>query len=460
MTSRHIALKSPIRTRRPALVAVLLLAAATILSPATFAQQGLADLIPNLFDRDIFLFETEQFDHSTHFIDEGARLSEVGNAINQSLVTQLSTFPLASPSGGFTFTYDSTLGTFTRNSESFGSLFAERALTNGKGRWSIGFSYQSAQWDSIDNLDFDGDLAFQLTHEDTNRDTTTQDFFFEGDIIQATTLLSLESTTSVLFVNYGVTDNVEVSVAIPYLDVDLSATARLDIERLATGATSPIHSWDGSGRTQEVRSDSASSSGIGDVVLRSKWKFTGGPRGGWAAAIDLRLPTGDERDLLGTGATQAKLFIIGSKEYGTFSPHVNLGYTFSSGGNDFVESFPDELNYTLGFDWAATPRFTLAADLLGRTLFDAVRLVSSDDDFLFCTQPGQGPFCTAGATTTVQRPVVDAETGDLNLLLGSLGVRFNPVGNLLISLNGLYSLSDDGLQDNDIIPVVALEYTF
>ena len=36
--------------------------------------------------------------------------------------------------------------------------------------------------------------------------------------------------------------------------------------------------------------------------------------------FDLRLPTGDEEDLLGTGATQARLTVIGSGSFGRFAP--------------------------------------------------------------------------------------------------------------------------------------------
>ena len=48
-------------------------------------------------------------------------------------------------------------------------------------------------------------------------------------------------------------------------------------------------------------------------------------------SIDLRLPTGDEDDLLGTGATQTKVQFIASGEYGLFAPHASFGYTFSNG---------------------------------------------------------------------------------------------------------------------------------
>jgi hypothetical protein len=219
----------------------------------------------------------------------------------------------------------------------------------------------------------------------------------------------------------------------------------LSIDPLATG-TRGIHRFpDGSTAQRFAASDSAS--GIGDVLLRGKWRVAADSP--WAIALDLRLPTGDDEDLLGTGATQAKPYVVWSRPSGAFAPHVNLGYTFTTGG----ESIPDELDYTLGFDWAANPRATIAVDLVGRMLFD-VRTVDSHSR-------------TVQFTTTTGGPVQSAEVADLafanddlNLLLGSAGVRWNVSGSLLLTLNAIFSLSDDGLQDTGVVPFVGLDYSF
>ena len=181
-----------------------------------------------------------------------------------------------------------------------------------------------------------------------------------------------------------------------------------------------------------------------------------------ALAADVRLPTGDEQDLLGTGATQTKLFVIGSTGWGSFSPHVNLGYTFSSGGGDLAGDIPDEINYSLGLDWAVHPRVTLNADFVGRTLRDAVRLEAELEEFPFCTMrstPGP-PVCAPGATAVENLPELSGTESDLDLWFGAAGLRFNPVGNLLISANALFSLGDEGLQSDDVLPVVSIDYSF
>jgi len=439
---------------------------AALLGAAPAASDDLADLIPNLFDTDIFLRPpgAGQPSHSTHFVDEGDRLRSTGNVINQALVTQLSTFPIASTSGGFTYQYDASVGSFTRSSESFGPLFTERAQTIGKGKWNVGFSYLSASYDTIDDLDLDGGgLVFHLRHEDTNLDDTTTNFFFEGDVIEADTAIDLDSETATAFFTYGINDRFDVAIAAPIVSVDLEARSLLTITPLATTGLDPaIHAFpDGSSTRPE--SDSGSASGIGDLLVRAKYRLTGESSSGLAVAADVRLPTGDEEDLLGTGVTQTKLFVIGSTGWGSFSPHLNLGYTFSSGDSEVAGEIPDEYNYSLGLDWAAHPRVTLTAEFVGRTLRDAIRLEENQTEFAFCSQrstaPGP-PVCAPGASRIEVLPELNASRSDLDLWLGAAGVRFNPTGNFLVSADVLFALSDEGLQNDDVIPVLSLDYSF
>ena len=83
------------------------------------------------------------------------------------MVVQLSTAPIGSSSGGFSYAFDPTLGTFRRASSSFGPLFAERAATIGRGRFSAGFNYQHSSYDRFEgsNLD-DGSIKFYLRHQE------------------------------------------------------------------------------------------------------------------------------------------------------------------------------------------------------------------------------------------------------------------------------------------------------
>ena len=450
--------------RNPWLRPLVALAAALAVTASPAAADGLADLIPNLFGTEVRLASNPDptRDHSAHFIDEQLALVATGQALNESLVTQLSTIPLASSAGGFTYIFDPALGTFTRSTDSFGPVFAERAQTIGKGKWNFGINYLQASYDTLSELGLDqGDIEFQLRHLDLDPVDDHQNPFFEGDLVNVNTFLDVDTQQTVFFGNYGIGERFDLSVAVPVVNVELDATARLTVDRLTTSAIPGIHQFPeavagcsvSADRAVAECSDSGSASGVGDILMRGKYRFTdfaGG--GGLAGALDLRLPTGDEEDLLGSGIGQAKALLIATGELGPVAVHGNLGYAISSGDSDVVSDLPDELSYTFGLDFAPHPRVTIVGELVGRTLFDATQPVITQETFAF-TLP-------SGGTGSAQRPVVSFQEEDLDLLLGAFGLKVNPGGNLLLSATALWSLSDDGLQDDDVIAVVGAEYSF
>jgi hypothetical protein len=257
----------------------------------------------------------------------------------------------------------------------------------------------------------------------------------------------------VVYANYGVTERFDLSVAVPFQDVSLSAAIDTQVEPLATSADPfIIHQFDTAGATTKTYLETGTASGVGDVLVRAKYNFLRKPSASLAAFADLRLPTGDENELLGSGATQTKLSLVAGGGTGRFSPRASLGYTFSSGGSEFTGDLPDEVYYTAGFDVVVHPRVTLTADFIGRTLLDYQTLVDRDRTFNF-------RFRTDPTPRTAVRSEVGAQTSNVSLLLGTAGLKINPVGNLLVIANVLFKLGDKGLQD-DITPVFGIGYTF
>lgn len=412
----------------------------------------LAELIPSLFDRTIVLAATG---HQAHFLDSSAGLREAGRQINASILSQITTFPVSSSAGGFTFHFDPALGVATRSTESFGPIFAERAETIGKGKWNVSVKQLSFDYDSIDGLELErGDLALSFTHLDTNGDGTTVETVYEGDLVLAAARLALSSQTTVLSANVGLADRFDLSVTVPLVRVELAATLETHIERLATeGLEDPPAHLFADGSDSAAFRATGSADGVGDILLRGKWQALAAEGRGLALALDLRLPTGDEEDLLGTGATQARLTVIGSGSFGRFAPHANLSYAVYQGDDGPAGELPDEAGFTAGFDWALHPRVTLAADLLWRTLFDANQLQADHATHLYKPH-GQT------AIQSYQRPVLETERDDLNLLSTSIGVKVNLWSQVLATVNLLAVHSDDGLTDEDLIPLFALEYSF
>ena len=435
--------------------AVFCAIASFFLSPQASHAQELANILTTLFDAQhpVVLAQTG---HQAHFSLENNglnRLNATAALLNKNISYQLSSFPLGSSSGGFTFTLDPALGTLNRTTDSFGPLFAERALTSGKGKLTLGSTYQRSSFDRFEGNDLrDGEIHSTLTHQQIEG----RDLHFEGDIIDAAFFIDLKTDTFTVFANYGVTDRFDVGLAVPIQRVDLTARVALTILNVASGPdANQVHFFTDGGLTSE-RGDTGSASGIGDVVLRGKLGLIQGDWGGLAAGADVRLGTGDAANLLGTGSTQVKGFLIASGGKSRFSPHVNAGYTFT-GDSDQFGVLPDEISYAAGFDTAVTPRLTFNADLVGRMLLDAERLAQTDVEYryrLFNDPVGTTP------RSTVRQELLASEPGNLNLLLGAVGLKFNPTGRLLLSGNLLISLSkDNGLQDT-LTPVFAIDYNF
>jgi hypothetical protein len=439
------------RRTSPAVFAAIAL---MFLLPQTSRAQGrpLSEILTGLYTNENPLILTNN-SHAAHFASASTTsFAQTAQLLNKNISYQLSSFPLGSSSGGFTFTLDPALGTLNRTTDSFGPLFAERALTSGRGKLTLGSSYVHSTYDKFEGKELeDGEIHTTLQHVDI----PTINSHFEGDLIDAAFRLKLQTDTFALFANYGVTDRLDLGVVLPLQRVKLDAQIDLTILNIATsGDAVPSHVF-ANNTLNDTRIDGGDASGIGDVVLRGKLGLAQGDWGGVAAGVDVRLPTGDAADLLGTGSTQVKGYLIASGGKSRFSPHVNAGYTFT-GESDTFGVLPDEINYAAGFDAALSSRLTFNADVVGRALLDAERLVDADVTYNY--RVASDPL---GTRRTVTRTEITAgQAGTLNLLLGSVGLKFNPSGRLLLSGNLLISLSkDNGLQDT-LTPVFAIDYNF
>jgi len=414
---------------------------------------------------------TKRPDHTAHFFQGSqAELEKAGALMNGAIATQFTTYPVGYSSGGFTYTFDPSTNTDRRTSRSFGPSFADRPLTIGRNRWNLALNYQRMTFDSLDGKDLKGDIHFYLPHNDCCGATPpgpdgglAKDgkAVFEQDIMEATLSMELSANVVALSTTYGVTDRFDLGLAVPIISIDMNARLdtrliRLGSEASATINNVPIHAFPGGSLVNpNPPTASASATGIGDIVIRGKYAFmkAKGGEAGAAVIVDLRLPTGDKENLLGTGTAQARFGLAASTAFGAFFPHVNLGYTVSGKGyvNELAPTLqqPDEANYTFGFDGALTSNVTVTADVVGRTLLDP----SS-----FTDQTEQFP-CVSCPPLTSSFQQFSIATGNTNLLFGTAGIRFNPARNLLISGNVLFPLRDAGLVDK-LTPVIGLEYAF
>lgn len=424
------------------------------LTPAmVFAQTasgGLLDQMYNLFVNSVVIARTPGgtgvIAHEPIFANDPTVTAVTGliSQISQQIGSQVANFPLGSSAGGFTYSYDPALGTFSRTTESFGPAFAERAVTIGKGKFSVGVNYVHARYDSIDGRSLeDGDIKFYLIHQPLNPPS-----YVQGDVIEAALKMKLTTSTTAFLANYGITDRLDVGVAIPLVRTSMDLTYHATIRDFATRVVSPTTHVFSDGTKQRDFTSEGSAAGIGDVILRSKYVLLRRGAQGVAAGLDLSLPTGNELDMLGSGVTQTRLFFISSGVVGSrISPHVNVGYTLASGENG-----NDQFGYVGGVEVMMTPRATFVGDILGRTYRNALRL----GDISFTQRFQQGPSAPQETTTL---DTISVTSKSLASILGSAGVKFNPGQNFLISAHLLFPLSDAGLRTR-ITPVIGFDITF
>lgn len=412
---------------------------------------NLRDLILDLVQNGITLARpAEGIDHSAHFI--GADSDQFGALISltEDIALQVASFPLSTSAGGFSYVFDADLGVLTRSSESFGPIYTDRAVTIGKGRVNVGVSYNHYTFDSIDDASLrDGDLYLVFTHEDTNGDGGSLLANYEGDIVTGQLQLKIQSSTTTIVSTYGLTDRFDVGFAVPVVSVDIVANTTANIRRIATGPESPIHQFE-NGTSTDSFGQEGSATGVGDIVVRGKYRLGGTTRAGMAMAVDLRLPTGEERNLHGTGAFQAKGALVASFERNGFAPHASVGYAYNT------DDVPSEIPHFLGVEWAPDQRVTFIADFLGRYVMDTVNVEIQEQTFT----ARQGGTSVEQQEITAVYPEIALLDGESRYYAsGAIGVKMMLRDNLLVSFNGLFSMSKSGLADR-FTPLLGIDYSF
>jgi hypothetical protein len=217
------------------------------------------------------------------------------------------------------------------------------------------------------------------------------------------------------------------------------------------------------------------------MSIRAKYNFLRGDVTSLAAGLDLRLPTGDKDELLGTGATRAEMMFIYSGDYGRVSPHVNIGYTLSNGESSSAASridvdaaehrldtigtlplssvdleVPDEFNYVFGLNVAAHSKVTVGFDVRGRTLFDVSRFELRDN----VSNPQARRALTAAVFTANQ----EFSPLDTRRVAGEHGARHRRrqdqrAKTLLLNANVLFPMTDGGLKPKPTL-VFGIDYVF
>jgi hypothetical protein len=435
-------------------------------------------VLPNLFGSGgLTLFNNPNFSHYAHFI--GSSQSILNQTVSTAIATQLVTLPIISPASGFTYKYDKEKGAFVRTTTSLGPVYTERAETIGRGKFSFGTSYQRFRFSNLDGIDLHK-IPAVFTHVPGTGPGGAAETY-ESDVISTMNNIDLNMDQTLLFGTVGITDRIDISVAVPIVDVRMGASSYANIVQVsgptfipAPGAA-PIanpHEFNAAGALTNTYTSNGSASGLGDVTFRLKGNIFSNQNLAIALGVDVRTPTGDARKFLGSGATGIKPFFAISGRH-RFSPHLNLGYgwngqsilagnvtgtTVTEDASDNVivqngpavkHNLPRQLLYAIGADTGVTSRLTVSFDYLGQTLFDAPRAFLSS-------------YTTAnipGGTGALTLPTISGGVDNFGVNNAAVGLKYNLFNKLLLIGDVLFRLDNKGLRQ-DVTPLVALSYEF
>ena len=313
--------------------------------------------------------------HAAHF---NSAFQSDFRLVNIALTSQLAAVPLPSPASGFTYQFNPETGTFVRSTSSFGPILTERGETIGRGRLAFGFNYQFFSFDHLDGVALVAVPAV-FTHDNFQAGGGRTDVVFTRNTIKADVGQFSGALT------FGVTDRVDLALAVPIISTRLSLISNARIYRVGTGTNTAVHYFpgvgvDGRGDTRQFFAE-GSAAGVGDIVMRVKATVMKEHARALAVGVDTRLPTGDEQNLLGAGAVGVRPFGAFSAGIGRFAPHVNLAYQWNGrsvlGGDVQVgnkEDLPDQFLWAAGSDFGINNRLSIVVDLLGRRVIDSPRL--------------------------------------------------------------------------------------
>ena len=425
----------------------------------------------------------------------------LSNSLNASIATALAVIPLASPASGVIIKMDPTTGAELPVSSTLGPIFTERAETIGKNKFYIGLSNQNYHFTSLNGESIKGLRVLDPGGVPSN-------ISFNGNFVSTfpTTVdvaMDVRLSQNIAFLTYGVTNRFDISVGLPVIHSEVSSRTTNGQIFVGDGFngngngncwcvdtfTPGVAPVNGSGLIlSDINFANDSKTGFGDMLLRFKGNVIEGRKVALALGADLRLPTGDEKNFLGTGALAVKPFAalsLYTKPFSNgivFSPHVNVGWQFAgksilgggisgassvalaNGGTGLGAPFtttkdflPDIFSWAVGTEVAFGRHNTVVVDFLGNQIGwihgiqnmtnGSVSNVPSPQ-----TSAQSAPLVTASGLVSAGR----VSFGEYS---GAFGYKARIAGNLVATFNMLIRFDNNGLTDK-FVPLYGISYTF
>jgi len=367
---------------------------------------------------------------------------QLATGINISIATQVSQLPLASASAGTIVLYHAGVPETLSN---LGPILTDRAQTIGRHKLFLGFTASQFVFTDIDGIGL-GHLPFGYVQAAYLPGTST---LLSNTYTTEQTNLKFRINQYIGVATFGLTDKVDFTVIVPAERVSLGATT-FDAESYIVNASNvKIY---GPYSTPGTYSP-GTASGVGDINFILKGELWRGEHATASAAMQVRAPSGDDLNYLGSGAWGIDPYLVYSYLW-KVSPHAKIGYQWNTsselnnptntvGGN---LNLPGGVQYDVGADWAAKKWLTVAADLLGNQYLNTPRLVETTNQ-----------VTTTTGTLNLASSVSQNSSYSINNV--SAGLKINPIGNLVLSGNVLFQINNNGLRARPT-PLVGMSYKF
>ena len=413
---------------------------------------------------------------STDFLLTAGRTSA---ELNQALVMQLSLFPFEAgldvPAPGAE-RLPASLG--------FSPTLATHTTSLGNRKLSFSINYQNTSFGKLGDVGLDsGRLGFVFR---TPSSFGTQ---FGTEVLQEKLSLRLQRDTATLAIVYGLSNRIDLGVAIPVVHVQAEGqvlaqvyraggttpdrhffdvypgvpvaergceTSKVDVPIVArpgapvdpaTQTGAPFDMVELASRTVYSR---CTANGFGDVLVHGRFRLGAARPSGVALSLGLRLPTGNADELLGAGGTRVTAGVIWNLWNGRrFAPHGTVAYTASLGNasaqlNDTTVSgiapnnvglkLPNEISYSVGADVRLFDRFTTALNLFGRYLSSVPRFRVADAASVM----GPGDPALSG-------PILVNDGKGVHVLVGNASGQVALTDRVLLRGNILFPILGSGL---------------
>lgn len=371
---------------------------------------------------------------------------QAATTLNIGVATQVSQLPIASASAGAIVVYrNGVQGTVN----DLGPILTDRAQTVGKHKFFLGFTASQFVFTSLDGVSLSS-LPFSYFRNATN---PTTGLLQSTTYTQETTAISFRINQFIAVGTYGLDDKTDFTMIVP--------VERVSIGSVTPQQTSTSYVVDGNSKlilnsyTNPTSAAAGNATGLGDITFNLKRTLFSGERVAVASAMNIRIPSGDDQNLLGTGAWGFNPYaVISFQSSSPMSPHLKLGYqwntptelndpTLTSSGK---QSLPGGMQYDAGVDYAVAKHVTIAADLLGSQFLNTPRLIQST---------------TQVSTTTGSIPFVTSTPSNSSYTISSVstGAKWAVYKDFLLSANVLFQITNNGLHARPT-PLMGISYKF